>query len=261
MKKLIIGIILILAACTQPAEHSTGEHAMEHKIMKLHAENDTLNLHNYTLVFERPVAETGKEAVLAFALTKNNAPLELQTLHEKLMHLIIVRNDLKHFDHIHPEPAKPGTYAVPYTFAAAGEYRIWIQFMSGNLEHIIDYAITVTGTPEAEETERLGGLRVEMGSPERMIEEQTAGLGFSVTNDAGAAVPITEKFLGADAHFIIIDSTLKVFEHLHDASGDKDNQLSFSYTPAQSGNYSAWLEFRVDGTNRIASFQFPVHKA
>ncbi len=261
MKKFIIGLILILAACTQPAEHSTGEHTIEHKVMKLHAENDTLNLHNYTLVFQRPVTETGKEALLAFTLTKKDAPLELQTLHEKLMHLILVRNDLKHFDHIHPEQTKQGTYSVPYTFAAAGEYRIWIQFMSGNLEHIIDYNIEVNGTPEAEETDRLGGLHVDMSSPERITEEQPAGLAFSVTDGTGNAVPITEKFLGADAHFIIVSSMLDVFEHLHDASGDKDNKLSFSYTPEQSGNYSAWLEFRVDGTNRIAAFQLPVHKA
>jgi hypothetical protein len=48
--------------------------------------------------------------------------------HEKLLHLIAVRNDLAGFQHVHPLLDSDGTWGVPVDFSRAGDYRIFADF-------------------------------------------------------------------------------------------------------------------------------------
>jgi hypothetical protein len=254
MKKTLAIILLILAACTAP-EPGHGQVHTAAKVMKVHATSDELKLHDFTISFERPAAEAGKELQLKFKLNKNGKPMELKLLHERLGHLILVRNDLRHFDHLHPK-YENGVFTATKTFPASGEYRLWLEFTDGILEHIIDYSLNVTGMQEMPEPDTLGGLAVNIQTSE-LQQDKRGYLNFAVTEN-DKPIPITEKLLGADAHLIIIKSTLDEFEHLHDETGDKDNLLAFSYTPEYSGDYEAWVEFAKDGKEQMAKFDLTV---
>src|SRR4051812_17084058 len=50
---------------------------------------------------------------------------ELQVEHEKLFHVIGVREDLKEFFHIHPTKVDSGLWAVDHVFTNGGNYQIW----------------------------------------------------------------------------------------------------------------------------------------
>ncbi len=257
MKKALLIVLLILASCTAPAP----EHGVQHtaaKVMKVHADKDEFNLHDFKITFARPTAEAGKETELKFTILQSGKPMELKLLHEKLVHLILVRQDLNYFDHLHPEKKENGVFSIPYSFLAPGEYRLWVEFTDGVLEHIIDYPLTVVGTTELPELDTLNGLKVEMQTNE-LQQDNPAQLSFIVTED-DAPVPITEKWLGADAHLIIISNTLDEFAHLHDAIGDNDNLLAFNYTPEYSGDYTVWAEFMHEKEARIAKFEFIINK-
>ena len=259
-----IGILILIAGCKAPATEESMNHEMNMGMaMKAHGEmQNSLDVMDFNIAFERPPAETGKEAPLTFKLTRQGEPLtELQIMHEKLMHIILVRKDLKHFDHIHPEQPTPGTFTAPYTFIAAGEYRVWSDFMYGDMQHYIDFDLNVTGAPETPEKDRLYGLKVEMTKPEQIQQGKSAKLTFTITDGNGKAVPITEKFLGADGHIIVVDETTDEFTHTHDETDDKNNVLSFEYTPEKPGKHKAWVQFSVDGRNRTAEFEFDVQKA
>ncbi len=257
MKKTLFMILMVLTACAAPAPEHGAVHTAT-KIMKVHADKDELKLHDFTISFERPTAEVGKEAQLKFTLHKNGNPMELELLHERPGHLILVRNDLTYFDHLHPE-YNNGIFTTAKTFIAPGEYRLWLEFTDGTLEHIIDYTLNVTGTQEMPEPDTLNGLTVELKTSE-LQQDKPAYLNFAVTEE-DKPVSITEKLLGADAHLIIISNTLDKFEHLHDETGDKDNLLAFSYTPESSGNYTAWVEFVNNGKEHTADFEIPIHKS
>ena len=240
------------------------EHSMEnmqHMSMHAGAENSLEVMDDVIITFERPKAETGKETTLTFMLTKEEKPLtDLQIMHDKLMHVVLVRKDLKHFDHIHPEQRLPGVFVAPHTFAASGDYRIWSDFTFDNMQHIVDFDLSITGTSESAETDRRGGLNIAMNSPPRIEQGKPATFTFIVANADGNAVPLTEKFLAAAGHMIAIDETLGEFEHAHDEAMDNDNKLSFAYTPQESGTHKAWVQFTLNGTTRTAGFEFPVHK-
>ncbi len=263
---LFITLLSLLGCATPPLEMSSMP--MEHDMnmdakMIVHGEmNNSLEVMDFNIAFERPPAETGKTAPLKFNLSRQGEPLtELQIMHDKPMHVILVRKDLKHFDHVHPEQPEPGIFVVPYIFAASGEYRIWTDFMYGNMQHIIDFDINVTGEPEAKEPDKLNGLHVAINQPEQITEGKAAPFTFTITDETGKAVPITEKFLAAAGHLILIDETLNEFSHAHDEKMDNDNVLSFEYTPENPGKHKAWVQFSVDGQNRTAAFEFAVRKA
>jgi len=261
----IVSILALLAGCNAPVEKSPEMPMEDHQMdlaMKMHGgTQNSLDVMDFNIAFERPKAETGKNVNLTFTLTRQGEPLtELQIMHDKLMHVILVRKDLKHFDHIHPVQEKPGVFVVPYRFAAAGDYRVWSDFMYGNMQHVIDFDLSITGESEAEEPDRLNGLKVQMNAPE-LQEGKNATMTFTVTDADGKAVPVIEKFLAADGHIIIVDETLDEFEHAHDDTDDKNNLLSFEYTPEKTGKHKAWVQFNFDGNDRTAEFEFSVQKA
>ena len=50
---------------------------------------------------------------------------DLQVEHERLMHVIGVREDLGAFLHIHPQRAASGLWEIVHVFTNAGRYQIW----------------------------------------------------------------------------------------------------------------------------------------
>ena len=216
--------------------------------MKAHAgEQKSTDIHQYRVQFDHPALETGKEMELAFTildLDSGKPVTDLEIMHEKPMHMILVRDDLKHFDHIHPR--LDGTrWVVPYTFRAGGDYRIWIDFMKG-MGHLVDFDVRASGPTDVDEPDKLFGLEVRM-------ERHDNTLQFKVFK-GGQALPITGIFLGAAAHLVMIDDTLDDFSHAHDDKLDGDH--TFIFTPALSHDkfYKIWLQFIVDGKVRTAAF-------
>lgn len=262
MKKysLILYCVLILSyitACTP-----TPKQEMEHgTAMTAHAGKDkSIDVHLYTIYFNQPTAKTGQEASLEFVITEKDSgkPVtKLEIMHDKPIHLVLVRKDLKHFDHIHPI-LKGNNWVVPYVFNAAGEYRLWVDFTKNGIQHIVDFDLSVSGKQEVEEQDRLYGLKVDMQAPSKITTDNNVMLDFVVTDANGKAVPITEKFLAANAHLITIDESLQKFNHNHDMNFDNDNVLSFTHMFSKAGRHKAWVQFSVNGQVRTASFDFSV---
>lgn len=245
---------------TEPKEN--GIHAMEHQAMTASAGNkNSVGLHLYKIGFVREDIQLGKENLLKFTINKidSGKPVSnLEVVHDKIMHVVLVRNDLKHFDHIHPEMKEPGIFTVPYNFPASGLYRTWIDFTIGGMQHIVDFDINVSGNIDAGEKDMLEGVKVNFKSPKEISAGNEAELKFEVFDDNNESIPITKKFLAANAHLIAIDETLQEFGHNHDEKFDKDNIISFKHTFTKAGKYKIWIKFSVEGKTKTASFELTV---
>ena len=55
----------------------------------------------------------------------NAAVTEFATVHEALLHLVMVRRDLSQFAHVHPAAGPDGSFRLACTFAAGGDYRLF----------------------------------------------------------------------------------------------------------------------------------------
>jgi hypothetical protein len=73
-----------------------------------------------------------------------------ETVHEKLLHLIVVRRDLTQFAHEHPEPNADGSFTWRYTFPTGGEYRLFADTApTGAGSQILSATISVSGKETA----------------------------------------------------------------------------------------------------------------
>jgi hypothetical protein len=142
MKKMLL-LFLLLAGCAAQT-HQEAPHAIDHEaVMKLHAgENRTINAHDFKVNFEHSEIKAGSPATPVFSVMKEAEPAPLTEHHGAPMHIIIVSQDLEEFYHAHPKETAPSTLMATQTFERAGSYRIWIDFITEQGNHIIDFDVT-----------------------------------------------------------------------------------------------------------------------
>lgn len=70
----------------------------------------------------KPMANAATQiAIIVTEQAVGDAIDEFELVHDKPMHLIIVRDDLSYFDHLHLEPQN-GAFTTAYSFPQAGDY-------------------------------------------------------------------------------------------------------------------------------------------
>jgi hypothetical protein len=75
---------------------------------------------------------------------------DFEVEHDRRMHLIVVRRDLRGFQHLHPEQAADGGWEVPLRMADAGSYRVFADFSTGGESHTLGTDLHVNGRFEAQ---------------------------------------------------------------------------------------------------------------
>jgi hypothetical protein len=219
----------------------------------------------YTLDLARPIQAADKTASLQFRILDNGgAPVTRYVeTHEKLLHLIVVRNDLTAFQHVHPV-LDGGTWRVPVDLSRAGDYRVFADFvpaggppltLGANLHvagsyvpqplppaeavsHVEDYTVTLAGTPKA-------------GEPSTLT--------LSIARD-GKPVDDLQPYLGAYGHLVALRAADLAYLHVHPMGEPGDGvtpagpQVEFHTTFPSAGDYRLFLDFQHDGVVRTAAF-------
>lgn len=67
---------------------------------------------------------------LSFTSPDGKMVSEFEKTHEKLVHLIIVREGLDHFAHLHPEVDSSGNITTDFTFPVGGRYLFFADYKS-----------------------------------------------------------------------------------------------------------------------------------
>jgi hypothetical protein len=105
----------------------------------------------------------------------NAVVTSFETVHEALLHLVVVRRDLSRFAHEHPALDPDGTFHLTYTFTAGGEYRLFADLApKGAGGQILAAKLSVAGpegagfdirNTDAPRTRQAGDCSVNMGEP------------------------------------------------------------------------------------------------
>ncbi|MEQ1746682.1 MAG: heavy metal-binding domain-containing protein [Saprospiraceae bacterium] len=229
--------------------------------------------------------EAGKPAMLSFTpKIKGNesAPVPLDLVHEKKMHLILVSDDLSWFDHIHPEFAATGSYDIKVLakgesfakgrghnetrFDNGGKYWAFTDFKpTGGLNQVNKTEFAVAGVPaktvaytQPKMTTSVDGYSITFDPHGSAIAAGApAHLHIDITEKGKRITPDNiENYLGAKAHVVMIETTTKEFVHVHpEAVGD---ELEMNTTFAKPGTYRGWLQFQTNGVVHAAGFVLKV---
>ena len=220
----------------------------------------------YTLALGESIATAGPDVPLQFRiLSPTGAPVKRYVeTHEKLLHLIVVRNDLAVFQHVHPTLGPDGTWNVQLNLARAGDYRVFADFMpSGGPALTLGANLHVAGKydpqplPPPSATSEVDGFTVKLsGTPNANAASM---LTLSVSRD-GKPVDDLQPYLGAYGHLVAVRASDLAYLHVHpmgepgDGTTASGPDIVFHTTFPSTGAYRLFLDFRHGDVVRTAAF-------
>ncbi|MEV7330980.1 hypothetical protein [Micromonospora sp. NPDC093244] len=186
-------------------------------------------------------------------------------VHDKPMHLIVVRRDLTGYQHLHPSMASDGTWSMPLTLDGAGVWRAYADF-------------TVVADNGDQTAVTLGvDLAAPGGYQPRPLPEAATSttvdgftVGYQGTAQVGATVPLTfridgaagatplERYLGAYGHLVALREGDLAYLHVHPEPELVDGQVRFWLTVPGPGRYRLFLDFQTDAKVHTAEFTLAV---
>jgi len=222
----------------------------------------------YTLVLaDRSVAAGSRVPMRFQILGPGGAPVTgYRTEHDKDLHLIAVRRDLSHFQHVHPVLDAEGTWSVPLDLSAPGEYRVFADFTpaghDGGLTLGADLAVPGTFEPAplpapTVRAEVVDGYDVTLAGD--LVPGEASELTLTVSKDG---VPVTDlqPYLAAYGHLVALRAGDLAYLHVHPAGEPGDGVtpagpgITFYATAPSAGDYRLYLDFQHDGVVRTAEF-------
>ncbi len=167
----------------------------------------------------------------------------------KKMHLIVVKNDLSWFNHVHPQFQGNGKFTVTTVLPSAGTYKIYADYTLQNAgQEVPQFEFATAGQtvtpakvsivpdkmqgmwlvnkfnahPESEPDTK-GGAVYEvalMPMPIPIVAGQDVMLHFQIRDGAGTPVKDLQPYLGAMGHCVILSSDTNAYLHSHPMSGE-----------------------------------------
>ncbi len=194
---------------------------------------------------------------------------EFDTVHEKIMHVIVAREDLANFQHLHPEyNQSTGEFTLTsLTLPTDGQYRIFADFtptgsqmgadnmklpvtLSEDLAvgNVANYKPQALG--DAENMKTFDGYSVTLTTvPNPILSGTERKLIFTIEKN-GKQVTNLEPYLGALGHSVILSEGDLDFIHAHalnTASDTQNGTIIFAATLPKAGKYKAFTQFQHEG--------------
>ncbi|MEU4619358.1 hypothetical protein AB0G04_05155 [Actinoplanes sp. NPDC023801] len=176
--------------------------------------------------------------------------------HDKDLHLILVRRDMSGYQHVHPVLEADGTWSIPLSVNAPGQYRVLADFQPSAAGQALTLGVDVPAPgdyqpvplPQPARTAEIDGYTVTLTGDLRA--GSASELTFAVSRD-GKPVTDLEPYLGARGHLVVLRAGDLAYLHVHPARADA---LSFQAEVPSAGVYRLYLDFQHGGKVRTAEF-------
>jgi len=247
---LVIGVALILVGCGQD-EH--GGHGKD-------AGHDRGEVQSALTVKTEPAAIKPGESV-RYSLMIHDATgsmiKDFETVHEKKLHLIIVRDALDRFAHVHPEVDGAGNITGTFTFPTAGKYRLYADHKpagKGQATSIAEVDVAGAPPPRPQLVPNTPG-RVKAAELEADIAienaraKATTRISFGLFDAVHKPVSDLQPYLGAMGHLVVLSADGKQYVHSHPLQEKSSpGAVAFEARFPSPGIYKAWGQFQRSGT-------------
>lgn len=239
----------------------------------------------YTLSFNKPVnVRVNQNTRLDFQVydaSSGNEVILFNKVYDKVVHLIVVDEELKIFNHIHPEQ-KGNTFTINTRFPKSGRYHLYVDFQPfGAIEQQIAFTLEVGNSneikksseqPDTQFTKTFGDYDVTLDFP-RPLKSSQISIGQQLLKytikDSKTKSPITtlKPYLTAYGHVVMINAETFDYIHVHpndlkvplpDQSGGPNVEFMplGLYGAIKPGVYRVFAQFNPD--NRLFTSDFTV---
>ena len=267
IKLLLIGGYILFTTNKNMKNHSGHDNntIQSHSSFTVELTSDTANI--------KPNTETSISYVIKN--DKGEVLKNFKVSHEKIMHFILVRKDLQHFQHLHPDFNKEtGEFTTNVTFPEDGPYRLFPDFVPGKSAPVTVHTDIQVGdaanykeipvTAETDSTHEVDGYKVTYLLPDTQGIKSEQEITYSlVIEKDGQPVNDLENYLGAKGHSVILKANSLDYIHTHaieeesseghsthhDAAMQeaKENQINFATSFPAPGIYKIYTQFQHEG--------------
>lgn len=237
--------------------HSHADH--------IHSVDNVKNIKSVWMFEHEPPKSGAAQRVAILIQDEMGKPIEaFQTSHEKLIHLIVVSNDLSFFDHVHPEYEGQGQFHADLRFPAGGDYKLIADLDPEGSGPITEsHWVKVAGdhppakplTPESDMTKTTAGKEISLAFDDVRVGQATT-MTFTI-KDAQTKEPIfdLEPYLGAIGHVVAISADTRHYLHIHPLNErGKGPHAKFAVVFPENGLYKLWGQFQHRGTLFTVAF-------
>ena len=183
-----------------------------------------------------------------------------QVVHEKLIHLFVVSENLEFFAHEHPVLQKDGSFTLPLTLPYGGMYRLMADFYpEGGVPQLAVSTLYVTGqAPSAKLGPALEPCKSANLTATLRTEpaELLAGLESRLTYSLDPAENL-QPYLGAWGHMLAASSDLIDLLHLHPFLV-KGGDIQFNIIFPRPGLHRIWTQFQRNDVVNLVTFTVDV---
>lgn len=274
MKRFVaVGILALTLGCNlehkENAMNSHGTHSVHQHARHegAHGRQHSAQAEAELIVAAEPSAPSaGTPVTLKLMIHDADGTMvkNFDIVHGEKVHLVIVREGLDQFAHIHPTVDANGHLTVSHTFPVGGKYRLFADYTPlGDNHATATGALSVSGeSPDAPplvanapgEIEG-DGVRATVTAA-RLKATQPAHVAFAVRNDEGPTK--LEPYLGALGHLMFV-SVSRTYVHVHPVAGDADGgTVEFEARFPEPGLYKGWGQFKTSGQVRVIPFALKV---
>ncbi len=244
--------------CAANAFVFTPETDEDQEIRDLHTDQSN-PLHHASPIEDLQILDTSTDTDLSFAVMQGSEVFKdyrNSLTHE--MHMVIIRDDLQYFHHIHPQRDHLGIWHIPFAPAVRGTYWLYTNFIdsaghSYGLRFIREYPGSEGETGEILDF-----------SPEKKVdtylfrlipEDIESGMSFTyvITDEEGKLV-YPQRYMGAFGHQVII-STSGYFSHSHPVKRANQNPVFYVETPPE-GIHLVVAAFQIRGKDYTLSYRW-----
>lgn len=207
----------------------------------------------------------------------SGAPVtELDVVHERELHTVLVGQDLVTTAHIHPENSSgfvnqsQGIYILEHTFPKAGFYAALLDYSSNGKAHSAILPFLVVGdenlpniTYDFSRSKQFGEYTVNLTAPENTTTGQNL---FSYHISREKPIADLQMYLGSEAHVAVLREDLQIGGHTHAHMEGMDHagmqhfygpEIPFEYTFSEPGVYTLIGQFKHNNT--VVTTQFLVN--
>ncbi len=239
----------------------------------------------YTVSFDHPTqVNTNSSTLLSFTVydaASGNQVRLFQLAYTKLIHMVVVDDELKFFNHIHPSQ-NGDKFVINTQFPHDGLYHIYLSFQPiGAIEQQFGLTLfvgpktqelpTVDGEIDTNLTKTFDDITVQLTDPHLVASQMMKGeqtIRFLLTNSK-TGEPITDlaPYLAAFGHLVMVNTKTHEYLHVHptnltapldsDRGGPTVDFVPISiFDPIHPGTYRLFAQFNPD--NKLFTADFTV---
>jgi hypothetical protein len=247
---------VVVSGCTsqsQPPAKSSDKHGQHAHGTEMSAEPAAQLVLSSTP--EQPSAGEPVELRIMLHDASGQMLKEFEPIHTKLAHLIIVREGLDEFAHLHPTVDATGNMTATHTFPSGGSYLVFLDYKPvGKLAATAHAKLVVEGgsppapvlKPNVPGTIETEGLQAKVSM--RASADQFQVVSFQLQDASGKAVNDLQPYLGAMGHLVVLSGDGGQYVHAHPLTeGAPDGNVEFEVHFPGPGIYKGWGEFQRGG--------------